>query len=166
MKIFDIFNPCAFNDSLDKANADLSEKDLSRILGYLDQAKQYAQASLNEKKAARICPEDETRKAAIDFILHKATKLCIYAPFNQEFQTNVSIREVTRNTDEYITICGTYETEPDREKIGEYGSTITKSGNFNVNLVIQLADLNVLSRKCEPPFTIGIQGWRDEISVR
>jgi hypothetical protein len=92
--------------------------------------------------------------------------LCIYSPCNQEFKTDVSIKEVTQNTDEYITIFGTYETEPDRDKIGDYGSTITKSGSFNVNMVIQLADLNVLSRKCEPPFTIGIQGWHKEITVR
>lgn len=170
MKVFDIFNdifnPCAFNDSLIKANDKLTEKDLSRIMGYLDQAKQYAQASLNKKKAARICPEDEIRKAAIDFILHKATTMCIYSPCNQEFKTNVSIKEVTKNTDEYITIFGTYETEPERDKIGDYGSTITKSGIFKVNLVIQLADLNVRSRDAEPPFTIGIQGWHKEIAVR
>lgn len=166
MKTFDIFNPCAFNDLLVKANDELSEKDLTRIIESLDTAKRYTQATLNDKMAARLCPEDEIRKAAIDFILHKATKLCIYSPCNQEFKTDVSIREVTRNTDEYITICGTYETEPDRDKIGEYGSTITKSGNFNVNMVIQLADLNVLSRDTEPPFTIGIQGWHKEIAVR
>lgn len=166
MKIFDIFNPCAFNDSLAKANDELTEKDLTRIMGYLDQAKQYAQSTLNEKKAARICPEDEIRKAAIDFILNKATSMCIYSPCNQEFKTDVSIKEVTQNTDEYITICGTYETEPDKDKIGDYGSTITKSGSFNVNLVVQLADLNVRSRDIEPPFTIGIQGWHKEIAVR
>lgn len=166
MKPFDIFNPCAFNDSLAKANAELTEKDLTRIMGYLDQAKQYAKSTLNEKKAARICPEDEIRKAAIDFILHKATTMCIYSPCNQEFKTDVSIKEVTQNTDEYITICGTYETEPDKDKIGDYGSTITKSGSFNVNLVVQLADLNVRSRDIEPPFTIGIQGWHKEIAVR
>lgn len=166
MKTFDIFNPCAFNDLLVKANDELSEKDLTRIMESLDTAKRYTQATLNDKKAARICPEDEIRKAAIDFILHKATKLCIYSPSNQEFKTDVSIKEVTRNTDEYITIFGTYETEPDRDKIGDYGSTITKSGSFNVNMVIQLADLNVLSRKCEPPFTVGIQGWHKEITVR
>ena len=166
MKPFDIFNPCAFNDSLDKANDELTEKDLTRIMGFLDQAKQYAQSTLNEKKAARIRPEDEIRKAAIDFILHKATKLCIYSPCNQEFKMDVSIKEVTQNTDEYITICGTYDTEPDRDKIGDYGSTITKSGSFNVNMVIQLADLNVRSRDTEPPFTIAIQGWHKEIAVR
>ncbi len=166
MKPFDIFNPCAFNDLLVKANDELSEKDLTRIMECLDTAKRYTQATLNEKKAARLCPEDEIRKAVIDFILHKATTLCIYSPCNQEFKTDVSIKEVTQNTDEYITIFGTYETEPDRDKIGDYGSTITKSGSFNVNMVIQLADLNVLSRKCEPPFTIGIQGWHKEITVR
>lgn len=166
MKPFDIFNPCVFNDSLAKANAELTEKDLTRIMGFLDQAKQYAQSTLNEKKAARIRPEDEIRKAAIDFILHKATTMCIFSPCNQEFKTDVSIKEVTRNTDEYITICGTYETEPDKDKIGDYGSTITKIGDFNVNLVIQLADLNVRSRDTEPPFTIGIQGWHKEITVR
>jgi hypothetical protein len=166
MKIFDIFNPCVFNDSLNKANAELTEKDLTRIMAYLDQAKQYAQSTFNEKKAARLCPEDEKRKAAIDFILHKATTMCIYSPFNQEYQTDVSIKEVTQNTDEYITIYGTYETEPDKDKIGDYGSTITKRGNINVNLVVQLADLNVLSRNVEPPFTIGIQGWHKEITVR
>lgn len=166
MKTFDIFNPCAFNDLLVKANDELSEKDLTRIIESLDTAKRYTQATLNDKKAARLCPEDEIRKAAIDFILHKATTMCIYSPCNQEFKTDVSIKEVTKNTDEYITIFGTYETEPDKDKIGDYGSTITKSGSFNVNMVIQLADLNVLSRKCEPPFTIGIQGWHKEITVR
>lgn len=166
MKTFDIFNPCAFNDLLVKANDELSEKDLTRIIESLDTAKRYTQATLNDKKAARLCPEDEIRKAAIDFMLHKATTLCIYSPCNQEFKTDVSIKEVTKNTDEYITIFGTYETEPDRDKIGDYGSTITKSGSFNVNMVIQLSDLNVLSRNVEPPFTIGIQGWRKEITVR
>ena len=166
MKTFDIFNPCAFNDLLVKANDELSEKDLTRIIESLDTAKRYTQATLNDKKAARLCPEDEIRKAAIDFILHKATTMCIYSPCNQEFKTDVSIKEVTQNTDEYITILGTYETEPDRDKIGDYGSTITKSGSFNVNMVIQLADLNVLSRNVEPPFTVGIQGWRKEITVR
>lgn len=166
MKPFDIFNPCAFCDLINKANDDLSEKNLTRIIGYLDQAKQYAQATLNDKKAARLCPEDEIRKAVIDFILHKATTMCIYSPCNQEFKTDVSIKEVTQNTDEYITIFGTYETEPDKDKIGDYGSTITKNGSFDVNLVVQLADLNVLSRNVEPPFTLGIQGWRKEITVR
>lgn len=166
MKPFDIFNPCTFNDSLVRANDELTEKDLTRIMGYLDQAKQYAQSTLNEKKAARICPEDEIRNAAIDFILHKATTMCIYSPCNQEFKTDVSIKEVTQNADEYFTIFGTYETEPERDKIGDYGSTITKSGSFNFNMVIQLADLNVRSRNVEPPFTIGIQGWHKEISVR
>lgn len=37
MKTFDIFNdifnPCAFNDSLIKANDNLTEKDLTRIMG-------------------------------------------------------------------------------------------------------------------------------------
>lgn len=166
MKLFDIFNPCAFGNLIDKANDDLSEKDLTRIMGYLDQAKHCVLSTLNKKKATRLCSKDKTRKAVIDFLLHKATTMRICYPVNQEFDTDVLIREVTQNADKSITVHGTYETEPDTVTIGDYGSAITKSNQVSVNLVIQPDDLNILSYNGEPPYRLGIQGWRKEITLR
>ena len=166
MSPFNVFDPRTFTSSLYDSEAELSEHQLKNIMNYLDQAKQMVESSLNKKKQARLCTDEDKRKAAIDYLMTKATQMCIYSPFNQEYQTDVSIREVNSDPGKSITIFGTYETEPDTDTIGEYGSTITKTGRNSVNLVILLDDLNVRTKSCEPPFTLCIEGWRKEITIR